>query len=75
MRATFRLSSPAWFAAPRMTSSMSAAASWMPARRTASATTSGGQVVGTDARERAAVASDGGAGAAHEEGLGHAGDS
>jgi len=37
MRATFRLSSPAWFAAPRTTSSMSAGS--MPARSTAVPTT------------------------------------
>ena len=71
MRATFRLSSPAWFAAPRMTSSMSAAASWMPCAPHGLGDDECGQVVGTHARERAAVASDGGAGAAHEKGLGH----
>src|SRR5437870_1368493 len=50
IRATFRLSSPAWFAQPRYTSSTSAG--WRPARRTTSPTTRAAREEGIRCRPR-----------------------
>ena len=70
MRATLRLSSPAWLAAPKMTSST---ASWgTPARSSAAPSDERGEVVGSDVGERAAIAPEGRADAADEKGIGHA---
>ena len=56
MRATLRLSSPAWFAQPKYTSSIAAGIDARPLDR--GRDRDRGEVVGPDARERAAVAAD-----------------
>ena len=60
MRATLRLSSPAWLAQPRITSS-SAAQSTRGRRSIRARDRDRGEVVGADGRERAAVAAERGA--------------
>src|SRR3954468_1049773 len=75
IRATLRLSSPDWLAAPKTTSSIASGAT--PARATASATTSAArapgptaagprQVVRPATRQRAAVLADGGSDTTNE---------
>ena len=59
MRATLRLSSPAWLVHPKITSSMPAGS--RPFRSTSARITPGRQVVRAHRRERAAVPSNGGA--------------
>ena len=67
IRATLRLSSPAWFAQPRITSSTSAGVDPGPVDDRAD--DDGGEVVGADGRERAAVAPDRGADGVDDPGL------
>ena len=70
MRATLRLSSPAWLAAPKMTSST---ASWGDAGALErGAEDERGEVVGARVGEGAAIAPEGRADAADEKGIGHA---
>ena len=69
MRATFRLSSPAWFAQPRYTSSISVR---VDPGALDSGDRSGREVVGPDAGERAAVPPDRGAHGRQDDCAAHA---
>ena len=71
MRATLRLSSPAWLAQPRITSSILSAGS--EARSSRPRIAAGGEVVGADLGERAAGAADRGADGVEDVGVGHGG--
>ena len=70
MRARLRLSSPAWLAQPRMTSS-SVGPVDAGVALDQRADRDRGEVVGADARQRAAVAADRGADGVADEGFGH----
>ena len=73
MRATLRLSSPAWFAQPRITSSIRSAGIFV--RRDERGDHRRGEVIGADAREPAAVAAERRANSIDEiRGAGHARD-
>ena len=70
MRATLRLSSPAWFAQPSQTSSISAGGNAGALDRRANCNR--GEVVGANSRQRAAVAADGRADGGEDDGARHA---
>ena len=69
MRATLRLSSPAWLAQPKMTSSIAFGETRMAGHQLANRDRR--EVVGAHGRERAAVASDRRADVIADEGFGH----
>ena len=68
-RATLRLSSPAWFASPKMTSSMRAGS--MPVRSTIERITTAARSSGRTDRQRAPCPAEGGADGVVDEGCGH----
>ena len=70
MRATLRLSSPAWLAQPSTTSSMAAASS-RGLRASNAAQRNGGEIIGADCGKRAAVAAEGCADGVANESCGH----